>query len=888
MTTESLLEIDSDQLFEKHTISEIKIIQGKIQNEIEKKKEELRIMVGEKCRDLLKAADIIIEMQDTSKNIINVINQTNYLCQSLQEKRLLGFRQPVNKTTTTFTKNSEEISKIIEIKILLILPEQIWTALDNKDYFLGAQLFLFATHLHLGLEISSNSQNFFNKYSVINKQWAIINNCKQIIIDGACNELKILNIPLQKATECLCCLILLESTTYEKLLNQFLDLRLASLNDILKSEELSKKKLRQTVETLQHTLMIVYHCFFDKSSQKCSIEVLLNTILSNQSKPTLFKIIQKSSWPEQYLSPMITNYRPNTSENLVSLQQEHIKKVLDFWLENVEKILSVELNKILLLVDNIKRLHKIIKEEIFDVKYPDNWDEITLSLLGISNLNIYNKFIKSYMTNRMKELIQSAWLNGLNYVLDNLKKVDEVMSKDKNKQENDIRWFVWKENKGNFEEGLKLKTMGYTPKVMELCEKMNHFLIQLLEDVELYVNENSKIKHKIKEVDNDSILILNFLNSHSFEMIQKFTHYVKDGCKTLGNESIDSKIIIRARFLSSLTNECPGLEKCLKSSISKEDFNENVSNNLWQKGRGLLNETSTEIWHDWKVLKSSRLKTLIKSKLGPTVSLRSLLKSKLLSEIITIEEQTEDGSSVKSDLRISSQPSLSLQELLFQICRQVNAIAPHTLPKQVHQELIDCMVKDILEHYQEWTKSETIYQTQAWQMLMDVKFLTLMFVTNNNKDLSQEICEILEKSIDPFDLDVHYSYLQNNVKKSVLKLQGTFGILVNISEKLPVFNGLRLSQSSSGVKLEEPNLLAMSTTVPWFPLLPVAKRSNSSRSDGLQESPSYSFKELSADKQPMARHKDRENKKESVTSDFFKSAGAFFDAMTGGGWSREN
>ena len=128
---------------------------------------------------------------------------------------------------------------------------------------------------------------------------------------------------------------------------------------------------------------------------------------------------------------MITNYRPNTSGNLVSLQQEHIKKVLDFWLENVEKILSVELNKILLLVDNIKRLHKIIREEIFDVKYPDNWDEITLSLLGISNLNIYNKFIKSYLTNRMKELIQSAWLNGLNYVLDNLKKVDEVMSKDK-------------------------------------------------------------------------------------------------------------------------------------------------------------------------------------------------------------------------------------------------------------------------------------------------------------------------------------------------------------------------------------------------------------------------------------------------------------------------
>lgn len=186
-----------------------------------------------------------------------------------------------------------------------------------------------------------------------------------------------------------------------------------------------------------------------------------------------------------------------------------------------------------------------------------------------------------------------------------------------------------------------------------------------------------------------------------------------------------------------------------------------------------------------------------------------------------------------------------------------------------------------------------------------------MFVTKMNKDLSESICETLEKMIDPFDLDVYYPHLQNSVKKSTQKLQvkwydeksyptlpinkslidlyfqGTFGVLVNFSEKLPVFNGLKLSQASSNSMVEEPNLLAASTSVPWFPLLPVTnfgarKQDTASRFEGQDV---YSAKYLSPEKS-SPRGKEKENKKESVTSDFFKSAGAFFDAMTGG-WTWE-
>lgn len=46
MPAQTLLDINSDKLFEKHTIPEIKAIEIEIRNEIEKKREELRTMVG--------------------------------------------------------------------------------------------------------------------------------------------------------------------------------------------------------------------------------------------------------------------------------------------------------------------------------------------------------------------------------------------------------------------------------------------------------------------------------------------------------------------------------------------------------------------------------------------------------------------------------------------------------------------------------------------------------------------------------------------------------------------------------------------------------------------------------------------------------------------------
>lgn len=56
--------------------------------------------------------------------------------------------------------------------------------------------------------------------------------------------------------------------------------------------------------------------------------------------------------------------------------------------------------------------------------------------------------------------------------------------------------------------------------------------------------------------------------------------------------------------------------------------------NSWQQATAFLIEESTQMWQMWGTLMSSKLRNLIKTKLGPAISLRHLLKSKLVTKFV--------------------------------------------------------------------------------------------------------------------------------------------------------------------------------------------------------------------------------------------------------------
>lgn len=117
--------------------------------------------------------------------------------------------------------------------------------------------------------------------------------------------------------------------------------------------------------------------------------------------------------------------------------------------------------------------------------------------------------------------------------------------------------------------------------------------------------------------------------------------------------------------------------------------------------------------------------------------------------------------------------SLGLHTILQYLNDSLSQILPFTLPKTIHVQFIEENVRIILKHYRTMMNGN-ICQKQAIQFLFDLRFLTIFCIPRENVQLiscSQEICDNLRSRIDPFDLDVFYSYIQNNVKRAVVQSQ---------------------------------------------------------------------------------------------------------------------
>lgn len=139
---------------------------------------------------------------------------------------------------------------------------------------------------------------------------------------------------------------------------------------------------------------------------------------------------------------------------------------------------------------------------------------------------------------------------------------------------------------------------------------------------------------------------------------------------------------------------------------------------------------------------------------------------------IEIQEQTDDKV-FTSVIRVPLKPNIALNNIFSKLNHNLSFVLPHTLPKAVHVQFIEQNISVVMNQYHELAGTK-LNQKQALQFLFDVKYLTMFFVPRENvllKNTSHDICDKLRSQIDPFDLDVFYSYLQSNVKRAVVQSQ---------------------------------------------------------------------------------------------------------------------
>ncbi|XP_045500873.1 conserved oligomeric Golgi complex subunit 1 isoform X1 [Colias croceus] len=863
MAYNNLLEVEPDHLFQTYSIAEIDQIQKKLQYEIERKREELRAMVGERYRDLIHAADTIEEMRTTASSTLNHIGDMMGICKNLHNAHLIGF-----KVQEKPQSNSLQIDPVhgisVQIKLLTEIPEKIWKCINSNDFIKAAQLFIMARHVNTGLQLQIGSRN--EKQSMqsiqrlVQQQWNSISNLSQTIIDMCGQRLQDLDISVEVACSCLIGLYLLDSRSMVELLNTLINLHSNNslkstlqfnLQKILEGDVKAqiKNKIVNGVKIVMKTIELIYSCFVENKGGV--VIQKLEQLYRKDSVPLLDLVQFSDPYALKLLPSVISQYRLTANKSIQALNNEEISTSVQNWSIWVKAFINDNVKALLQNVNRVRVLHEI-REEAFKIESPPNWSTICESL-NIPPVHAWCNYFQPLLTSHVKVIVDNRWLK----IYDTFKTqllidLTKVSADSEVEKEVNINWFIWKDLIGDtviesrnevvsvmnsLMKGMSRQDRGFTPNLEKLCKSLEDELQKLLDDLKdyLYVERKKDYLYdedeRLEQMYIDTSEIEVYLCDVTDKSIESMLSYIK-ACfeePTLQSTEIQRKTtaIYTARFVQAITILIPNIRKCyIPDNYTMLD--ETLAQR-WHKLCDTLKENCHFCWGKWLTLVMDKAKALTNS-LPQGFSLEENIDYLMMQwDVIKIVEKDDEGNSIESIIKVPAGPSLKLQEYLYSISRLLDDVIPHTLPVEIHTSFIDNITSITFAHYNNVIreKETDINQRCALQLLMDVRHLTLLLVPRENKkcmEFSQEICEFLRQKIDPFDYDVFYPYIQTNLKRSVQRVQTLLGSLILHHGQLTGIIGTKpVTSGGSGDKAA--NILA-SADSQWFSILPVATPAN--------------------------------------------------------------
>ena len=422
-------------------------------------------------------------------------------------------------------------------------------------------------------------------------------------------------------------------------------------------------------------------------------------------------------------------------------------------------------------------------------------------------MNLWDEFYRNIFLDRVETLIEIRMTEMSQLVLTELGKSDL--------NEADTFAFIWSEvglndlnlSKPGFglndneNNQLCMKTKAFSPHIQNVCKKLNLTLQKLLNELYEYVDNGDKASASIADplaflndrnvtanvsnepfsltIDNETIL--KFSQKTCFESVEIM---VSEIGRSKGNNNNNlTNFVEVGRFFSAVTELCPALQKCVEAAAPE---NESTSTRSMQTFRG------TPEWNSVKKILEEESYRYFVLWVGQLIAVLKLDLSHFLTdnfgtwslaewESSEISEEAEDGSQVRSVIRVPQNVSIGLHSALCSFVHRAYAAGPHALPQQVQLSLTQECAAAIVNAYFEYSDQKKLMQDVALQLHFDVQFLLQCVVGRDNRTLSTSVTETLaslEKHIDPFDLSVFSSFMSENVKRCVVRNQTVFGVLI--------------------------------------------------------------------------------------------------------------
>ncbi|XP_063222226.1 conserved oligomeric Golgi complex subunit 1 isoform X2 [Bacillus rossius redtenbacheri] len=737
--------------------------------------------------------------------------------------------------------------------------------MEQRDYLMGAQLFLLARHVSTGLQLEGGASEgllIVEQMPLILQQWDTIGQFRTAILDGCQHSLQSHSLSPEEAASCMSAVVLLEGLGSLELLDRFLELRGDSLEKVLQfdREASVKASLASALELLVHTILLLHACFCDGSDDTQGLVWgKLKSIVGRDALPSVSLVSLKDLAVARFLPPVVREYRPSCSAPLQPVSPGDMRGRATAWLERVGGRVGRQAAALLGLVGTLRGLRGVREAAVAVAPARAGWDEACRRLMVPPGLDPWREYFAPLVTAHAKTLVAGKWAEAVAQLEEMLvAAVRDAAPERCSQPEHDLRWFVWKEwatdlpRDPSSNRGLLMKVVGFTPSVEKLCSALDACLESLIQDLQFYLSPEP-------EHEQDSAELRLHLQQCSDASVRRLVQFVES---RLVSSEDEGSTVLAARFLQALTSLCPSLHKCLVPAAFHRE-----GTGAWQELSGWLRQRSLACWQAWSALVQAELRDATLDLLGP------LLDSAPRRLEASVREELEEGRAVSSVIRVPAQPSLALQAALWGAARRLGRACPHAVPLPALRGAVRGLLACVLGHYRACLdEGRVLAQVQALQLLLDVRYLAVLLLPRDDKELTlklQEISERLEEKIDPFDMNVFSSYLQANIKASVQRSQSLLGVLVAWSEKtLPA--PVPAPSHDAGSQGTDPSVVPLCSGAPWFPLLPLAGPPAAAH-----------LPAVTPDKPQPKKLTSTKSKVEASPGDIMRSsAAAFFGAMS--------
>ncbi|KAF8913112.1 hypothetical protein CPB84DRAFT_1812046 [Gymnopilus junonius] len=369
------LSLRSDELFTKYTVTEVKVVQQRLRADANAKQEELRMMVGERYRDLLQASSSIISIASSSQRVVDALKESK---DSISSQHPL----PVTPKTAAIDGIGDGHLYTLQvlsahIKLLLDAPEHLWRLIERKKYFQAAWLFLLARVVHRALVRNdendeqiwvSEGVDVLAEFPLVQRQWDVVSQFRSQIIHKSTLSLRESSLSTEDTCATLITLHLLDSRPLnETLVTLFLQ-RSKTLQSLLSWNQSSNanghasdrsplsvrevtRVMKDVLNTISETVSTTRTIFQNGSSHPSLILRVLESLQSEYSEsdaqstelPDELLLSTKSLLTQltssanfQLLPRNVRSYKPyiDLTSSSTSLSSSEFSQSLQDWFHN--------------------------------------------------------------------------------------------------------------------------------------------------------------------------------------------------------------------------------------------------------------------------------------------------------------------------------------------------------------------------------------------------------------------------------------------------------------------------------------------------------------------------------------------------------------------------